>query len=153
MTATAHQLDGRPITRRREEPPAPLGLWIQVAVIVAILLAVLVAVPKMAATPMPGDADARFYREQLGKLDRQMASLRGQGKDPLSIVFLGTSRMKNAAYHAEIVASSAKKSGVTRPVASTFIGINWGGFERLTPAMKMIAERQPDVVVMMPELL
>jgi hypothetical protein len=102
---------------------------------------------------MPLAVDSALYSRQFADLDRQMTDLRRAGQKPISMVFLGTSRIRNVTLDTAHVAASARDAGVVRPVASTVIGVNWGGFERFTPALKMIAQRRPDVVVIMPELL
>lgn len=153
MTAATHRMAGLPAKQRREGLPPPLSLWASAAGLVALLVAGLFAAPLFAPTPFPTEGDKAFYAEQLTKLDGQVRTLDAKGEDPLSIVFVGTSRMKNAAYQSDMVAKSAREAGIGRPVASTYIGINWGGFERLLPAMDMISERKPDAVIIMPELL
>ena len=153
MTAATHRMAGLPAKQRREGLPPPLSLWASAAGLVVLLVAGLFAAPLFAPTPFPTEGDSQFYSEQLTKLDRQVRDLKAKGENPLSIVFVGTSRMKNAAFESDMVAKSARKAGVVRPVASTFIGINWGGFERLKPAIDMLGERRPDAVIMMPELL
>lgn len=151
MTATVHQTVGvRPPRRERSAPP--LRLWAAAAASAVLLFAALAAAPLFMATPLPMDADRAFYANQLAHLDRDAAMLRAKGQRPLSIVFVGTSRMKNVAFQAAQLAQSAKEAGVERPIASTFMGINWGGFERLGSAMQMLEHHRIDAVVMMPEL-
>lgn len=140
---------GRP---RREGLPPPLGIWIAVGGLVAILTAVAAAVFAFLLTPMPKENDAAAYEGQLRRLDHQMLAFKKAGQNPLSIVFIGTSRLKNVTMNAGDVARSAKTAGVERPVASTVLAINWGGFERFEPAIQLVEARHPDVVVLMPEL-
>jgi len=104
------------------------------------------------ATPVNVPSDAAFFNAQVDRLQRQEETYRGSGQEPLSIVFVGTSRMKNATFDPAQVAQSAKSAGIQRPVASTYLAINWGGFERLQPAMQPLLKVHPDAVVIMPEL-
>jgi hypothetical protein len=141
-------LPGR-VPRAHGHPP-PLRVWIAAAALFAIIAA-LAALAFEIATPMPTQADTRFFEHQLMSLQKQAQAYRAQGADPISIVFLGTSRMKNVAMNARTVAAEAKAAGVQRPVASTYFAIDWGGFERLSPEIAMVEQARPDVVVLMPD--
>lgn len=138
--------------RRERSRPPPLSAWVAAFAIVAVLAALAAAGFVYLKTPVATPGDARFYAAQLDRLDRQERRLKAGGADPLSILFIGTSRIKNVAFDPAEVAGSARSAGIRRPVASTFMAINWGGFERFAPAIDPILERRPDVVVLMPEL-
>lgn len=152
MSNSAGFID-EPPPRRRSEAFAPLEVWRRA--LLAVLLAIVLAGAWFALvqTPMPEAVDARLYGLQLADLDRQANAIRNAGGKPLTIVFLGTSRMRNVALDSTGLAVEAKSAGVARPVASTVLGVNWGGFERFSPALEAIAARKPDVVIIMPELL
>lgn len=152
MTVAQSAIGSRTAMQRERSAP-PVRLWLAVLGMIAPVLAALAVAPLFMATPLPLDADNGFYGVQLGKLDKQARALSARGAKPLTIVFIGTSRMKNVAFRADEVASSARQAGVTRPVASTFIGINWSGFERLGPAIQQLEHHQIDVIVIMPDLL
>lgn len=151
MTDTGFIADAPP--SRRSAAQAPLDAWLRA------LLAVLLAIFALGAwfawvhTPMPEAVDKPLFEKQFSDLDRQLTELRGQGEKPISVVFLGTSRIRNVTLDAAHVTASARAVGIARPVASTVIGVNWGGFERFGPALPMIEARRPDVLVVMPELL
>ena len=102
-------------------------------------------------TPMPTELDEEFFRSQMNELDRQRGTIEAAGQKPISIVFIGTSRLKNVTFDPAEVSATAKAVGVNRPVANIVLAINWAGFERFGPALKMIEARRPDVVVVMPE--
>lgn len=137
---------------RRAVLPPPLDLWRRTLAIVAVLVLLSCAFFIYVATPLPRDGDREFYRTQLVNLDRQVRANGADGQRPLSIVFIGTSRLKNVAFNAREVAQSARAAGVNRPVASIVLPINWGGFERFEPTIDAIVDRRPDAVVIMPEL-
>lgn len=138
--------------RRDRSRPPPLGVWAAAFAIVAVMAALAAAAFIYFKTPVATPSDARFYAAQLDRLDRQVRQLEAAGAEPLSVVFIGTSRIKNVAFDPAEVAASARSAGVERPVASTFMAINWGGFERFEPAIGPILDHRPDVVVLMPEL-
>jgi hypothetical protein len=142
-----------PPPRRRSEAFAPLDVWRRALLFMLLALAMAGARAAFVHTPMPTEVDAPLYGEQLGKLDRQAAAAAKAGGEPLSMVLLGTSRLRNAALDAKGMARQAQAAGITRPVVSTVLGVNWGGFERFAPALAMIERRRPDVLVVMPELL
>jgi hypothetical protein len=147
--ATALRLPTRP-PRTHGHPP-PLRVWIATAAVFALLFLAAAAFFQF-RTPLPRKSDETFFRAQIASLQKQEAQYRAQGQDPLSVVFIGTSRIKNVAIDPRQVAASARAVGIPRPVASTFLAIYWGGFERLEPAVPIIEGARPDVVVMMPEL-
>jgi len=138
--------------QRRSATPAPIDAWHR-ALLLALLALALGGFLAWRQTPLPTALDQRDFAEQFASLDRQVELARRAGSDPLRIVFIGTSRIRNAALDPVEIAASARSAGIQRPVASTTIGVNWGGFERFAPAETMIAWRNPDVVVIMPELL
>lgn len=137
--------------RRAHDRAPPLRLWIAVLSAVAALL-VAASLWAQLRTPFPADIDDAFFHAQMRSLAAQEQAYRKQGQNPVSVVFIGTSRMKNVTVDWRQVAASAAKSGVQRPVANTYIAINWGGFQRLAPAVDLIEKSHPDVVVVMPEL-
>jgi len=128
-----------------------LKAWLAATAIVATVVIGALLIFQF-ATPMPSETDTKFFRAQAASLQSQERSFRAQGLKPLSIIFLGTSRFKNVAMKPDQIAAAAKAAGIRRPVASTFLAINWGGFERLSPGARMLKKFHPDVVVMMPEL-
>ena len=136
---------------RRAPTPAPIDAWHR-GLLLALLVLALGAFVATRHTPMPTALDTRDFREQFASLDAQVAKARAAGQQPLSIVFIGTSRMRNVALDPAEVAASARSAGIARPVASTAIGVNWGGFQRFAPAEPMIAKARPDFIVIMPEL-
>lgn len=138
------------VLRPKRRPP-PLPLWGAAFALFASLAAIVGAVFAV-ATPFPKISDTQFYNAQLANLDRQMRAFEARGQEPLSVVFIGTSRMKNVVFSADQVARAAATAGIKRPVANTYIAINWAGFERLMPAIELIERHRPDVVVLMPEL-
>jgi hypothetical protein len=129
-----------------------LSVWLLAFGIVAALVAAAASVFMFLATPVATPSDAEFYEAQIDRLDRQARSYRENGEDPISVVFIGTSRMKNVAFDSAQVTRAASLAGVERPIANIFMAINWGGFERFGPAVELLRERRPDVVVLMPEL-
>ena len=142
-----------PQVRRREaDRPPPLSVWLWVAGVVAAIVAATAVYFAFLARPVNIPSDAAFFNAQMDRLEREEQAYRSSGQRPLSIVFVGTSRIKNATFDPAQVARSAKASGIQRPVASTYLAINWGGFERLQPAVNRLLQDRPDVVVMMPEL-
>lgn len=152
MTATdAAFVDTFDYRRDRSRPP-PLGVWAAAFAFVAALAALAAAAFIYFKTPVATPSDARFYAAQLNRLERQVRQTATAGAEPLSIVFIGTSRIKNVVFDPTEVAASARSAGIRRPVASTFMAINWGGFERFEPAIGPILDHRPDVVVLMPEL-
>jgi hypothetical protein len=146
--AAALPLPGR-VPRAHGHPP-PLKVWIATAALFALVVAA-IAVAFEVATPMPTAADMRFFNRQVASLEKQEQMYRARGEDPISVVFLGTSRMKNVTMDPASVAEQAKAAGIERPVASTYFAVDWGGFERLSPEVRQIEQLRPDVVVMMPE--
>lgn len=139
--------------RRRSAQPAPLDVWARAVLLVLLLWTAAIAFVVYLWSPMPATVDTEQYARQFANLDRQVRAGQGKGEHPLTIVFLGTSRMRNVALDSAAIAAAARAAGVTRPVASTVLGVNWGGFERFAPALPMIARHRPDVVAIMPELL
>lgn len=139
--------------RRRSAQPAPLDVWTRAVFVVMTLWSAATALFVFLWSPMPATVDTQLYATQFADLDRQVSAAEGKGERPLTIVFLGTSRMRNVALDSAAVAAAARAAGVTRPVASTVLGVNWGGFERFGPALPMIERHRPDVVAIMPELL
>lgn len=152
MSESAGFID-EPPPRRRSEAFAPLEVWRRALLAMLTAMVLTGAWFAFVRTPMPEEVDARLYALQLADLDRQTATIRNAGGRPLTIVYLGTSRMRNVALDSAGLAAEAKAAGVARPVASTVLGVNWGGFERFGSALEAIAARKPDVVVIMPELL
>lgn len=141
-----------PPRQRRSATPAPIDAWHR-ALLLALLLLAVGGFAAVRHTPMPTALDTRDFAEQFASYDRQVADARKVGAAPLRIVFIGTSRIRNAALDPAEVAASAKSAGIARPAVSTAIGVNWGGFERFAAAEAMIEARKPDLVVIMPELL
>jgi hypothetical protein len=142
-----------PPPRRRSEAFAPIEVWRRALLVMLLGLAAAGAWASYVRTPMPVAVDTPLYAEQFAKLDRQASAARKAGGQPLSMVLIGTSRLRNAALDAEGMAQQAKAAGIERPLVSTVLGVNWGGFERFAPALAMIEQRKPDVIVIMPELL
>ena len=151
MTADTAGFIEPPRFGRHDRPP-PLSVWLLAFAIVAALVAAAASAFMFLATPVATPSDAEFYEAQIARLDRQVRLYRQTGQHPISIVFIGTSRMKNVAFDSGEVARAARAAGVNRPVANTFMAINWGGFERFVPAIDLLRNYRPDVVVIMPEL-
>ena len=150
MTGDTAFVDPPPVVRNANRAP-PLGLWLVAAGIVAALAALTAAWFIFVETPVATPSDAQFYRAQIERLDRQVRHYRQKGEEPISVVFIGTSRMKNVAFDPAQVTRAARSAGVRRPVANTYMAVNWGGFERFGPAVEMLRDYRPDVIVVMPE--
>lgn len=135
---------------RRDGHPSPLSIWLIATTVVVALAGLGIAFVLFVSTPMP-ESDQSFFQRQLTRLDDQERLLASRGEHPLSIVFIGTSRLKNVVSSSDEVARAATKAGIRRPVASTHLAIYWGGFERFRPALESLANHRPDVVVVMPE--
>jgi hypothetical protein len=148
MNAPAHFFPVQ--VRRRQERPPPLRVWLVVLALVIAIVGLASAYAQF-RTPFPAERDVAFFDAQMRSLAQQQRTYRGQGQKPISIIFIGTSRMKNVALDWRRVAASAKAAGVQRPVASTYLAVNWGGFERFSPAIDRIERAHPDIVVIMPE--
>jgi hypothetical protein len=140
-------------TGRSRTRQAPLGVW-RAAVFIAVT-AILLSVPYFifVRTPFSITSDQKFFGAQLQSLEEQSSKVAMWKHKPLKILFVGTSRTKNVALDPEAARVSAMEAGVQRPVASAYWSINWGGFERLAPAMEQLLEAKPDYIVFQPELL
>ena len=154
MTSTSDTgFVAHPVPARRSPAAAPISAWPRAVMGFLFLYLALNAWFVVGTTPMPTEFDIKSYAARFADLDRQVAKLRQTGADPLVVVFLGTSRLRNVTLDSAGIAEAASRTGIERPVASTVLGINWGGFERLEPALPLIESRRPDVIVVMPELL
>ena len=139
--------------RRRSAQPAPLRVWLRALALVMLLWIAASALFVYWRTPMPTTVDSGSFAERLSALDSQVSRIEAQGQRPVTMILLGSSRMRNVALDSTAMAAAARRAGVTLPLASTVIGVNWGGFERLAPIVPMIERRHPDVLVVMPDLL
>ena len=139
--------------RRRSAQPAPLDIWVRTLLIVLLLVAGASAWVAFGHTPMPVRSDSVAFTEKLTNLRKRLRQIRGKGESPISMVLIGTSRLRNVALDSSAMADAAREAGIERPLATTVLGVNWGGFERLAPALPMIEQLRPDVLVVMPEFV
>jgi hypothetical protein len=138
---------------RRSAAPAPLDVWRRAVLFALGIMFLAGASAAYLRTPMPSKVDSEVFEERFASLDQQAAAMIRDGKRPLRVVLVGTSRFRNAGQDAAAMTRAAKAAGIERPVASAVIGINWGGFERILPIESMIKAHKIDAVVLMPELL
>jgi hypothetical protein len=138
-------------TRRRAVAP-PLRTWLFTAAVFTAITYAFFAYLIFVNTPLVADDDPARFTTQIEALDQQAESYRAAGQDPLRVMFIGTSRLKNVVLDSDVVAAAAKDAGITRPVASSYLAVNWGGFQRLEHAVKALIKAHPDDVVIMPEL-
>ena len=140
--------------RSSQEPAAPpMTMWAVLGGIGVAFSAAVFASPHIVETPMPTAFDRQFFRGQLLTLHAKAARDLARGEQPLRIVFLGTSRMKNAVLDSALVTRSARAADIDRPVHSTFMGVNWGGGERFQPVFELLEKYPPDVLVVTTSLL
>jgi hypothetical protein len=152
VTQSAEQDAFLRFRERRVALPAPLDAWIR-ALLIFLVFWLSVWAWGIWSTPLPVPVDTALFRNRFAAFDQQVTALRKTGKEPIKLVFLGTSRIRNITLDTAVVTNSAHAAGVDRPVANVVLGVNWGGFERFKPALAMIAAEHPDVIVIMPELL
>jgi hypothetical protein len=112
----------------------------------------LVAYICLADLPLKADTKLWHFERQIHSMTDSAERARSNGAYPVKLMFIGTSRLKNLAYDTAGVARIAREAGIERPVSSSYMTVDWGGFERMSEAITQLEAAQPDFVVTMPEM-
>jgi hypothetical protein len=139
--------------QQRRIAASPLGVWGRAALLFAVFWTLTIAYFVHVETPLTSESDRAHFAGQIQELERKAAALKRSGEEPLTLMFIGNSRAKNVAFDSMRIVQAARRSGFERPVVSSVLAINLGGFERLHEAMAGLERARPDYVVIMPELL
>ncbi len=145
------QLSSQAIPRRA--CTSPIDVWIRAVVLCIALLYLLCGYFIYFGIPLPTASDRQHFDKQIQLFAESVDASRQNGNDPLITVFIGTSRIKNVALDPARVSQVAQTVGIERPVISSLLAVNWGGFQRLSEAVDEVARMRPDYVVVMPEVL
>ena len=98
--------------RRQRSNPAPVDVWVRAVIIAIALLYCAVGYFVYFGIPLPTDTDRKHFRAEVERFQSDLKS----ADDPVSIVFIGTSRIKNIALDRDLVVKAARDAGLTRPV-------------------------------------
>lgn len=151
-------MNSRPWHRQFDRPGqdtlgAPLRVWVNASFMAAMIAGAALSYLMFDHAPVRSSLDSEEFGKRIEALKSESGALHRAGRDPLEIVFIGTSRTKNVALEPEIVRRAARKAGLDRPLVVSVLAVNWGGFERLQPAVDDLAEVRPDYAIVIPELL
>lgn len=138
--------------RQRTTPP-PLHVWVRAGLLAIVMLYAACGYYIYYGNILPTQFEKSFFTQQFEEFNQKLSAVRSTGEDPVTVVFIGTSRMKNVSFSPETIARVAQAASIKRPVVSTRLTIALGGYERLRDAVLRLAATRPDHVVIMPELL
>ena len=133
--------DGFPSSNlpRSRTRASPIDVWVRGILLSLLMLYAscfyLIYIDK----PLPSVTDSNHFAARIQQFDDSVAALKRAGRAPLTVIFIGTSRIKNVAIDTAKVAQAAQAVNIKRPVVSTHLAINWGGYERLQEAVRQVA--------------